>query len=657
MDYVWLNEDTHANPPLLGTRVKVPFRNREALGIVVGQAEKSDYPIEKLRAISSIVDDEPIVSEKQFLLYAWISRYYHAPLSDVLLQALPMKFRVGSPLVSHETQTNVCGVSSLSPEPLEQPKKLNVEQEKALAHVLSHQENYHCILLQGITGSGKTEVYLQAVQAVLEAGKQVLILVPEIGLTPQLLERFQKRFSAEQFPMTLLHSGLNDTERWRTWCEARIGTAKIIIGTRSAVFVPIPDLGLIVVDEEHDASFKQQDSLRYSARDTAIVRAQMNQVPIILGSATPSLETLYNAVNKKYSLLRLTQRAANAASPRIQLIDMRQQKPKNGLTPTLLEAIKIHLEKKEQVLIFVNRRGYSPVLLCHSCGWIAQCDHCSSRLTLHMKKHYLQCHHCDAQKAVPTLCKQCEKESLVPVGIGTERLETHLKQHFPEANILRVDKDTTQRKNSFKEKLAEIHAGKVDILIGTQMLAKGHHFPNLTLVAMIDIDQGFFNHDFRAAEKIGQLILQVSGRAGRENKPGLVMIQTNVPDYPLLTLLLERGYTPFSEHLLQERQEAGFPPYGHIALFRCQSKNSEKARQFLEKIKQIILSLNDSSLIVLGPAPSPMEKKASFFRMQLLCVAQERNMLARAVHYVRQHKQLMNQRLRFSIDIDPIDLS
>ncbi len=661
LDYLYPFQDA----PLVGMRVKVPFRNKETIGIITGQTETSDCPVEKLRSILAIVDEEPIISEKQYLLYRWISRYYHVPLSDVLTQALPVKFRSGAPLNEDFNQNNLNNNiidNNFEKKPLELPKSLNSEQSHAFNIILNALNTYHCFLLQGITGSGKTEVYLQAVQAVLSAGKQVLILVPEIGLTPQLLERFEKRFGShsnehsQQFPIVLMHSGLNDTERWRAWCQARTGEAKIIIGTRSAVFVPVPDLGLIVIDEEHDGSFKQQDSLRYSARDTAIVRAQMQQIPIILGSATPSLETLYNAKNKKYTLLRLTERAANAASPMIQLIDMRQQKAKHGLTTVLLEQIKKQLEKKEQVLIFVNRRGFAPVLLCHACGWLAKCEHCSARLTLHAKKQILQCHHCDAQKAVPKHCGECGKENLVPVGIGTERLETALQQHFPEANILRVDKDTTQRKNAFKEKLAEIHAGKVDILIGTQMLAKGHHFPNLTLVAMIDIDQGFFNQDFRAAEKIGQLILQVAGRAGREDKAGLVMIQTNVPDYPLLVMLLKHGYTPFSDHILTEREEAGFPPYGHIALFRCQSTKVDSARNFLEQIKQILLSLSDPSIMVLGPAPSPMEKKAGFYRMQLLVIAEQRAGLARAVHYVRQHKNIMNQRLRFSIDIDPVDL-
>lgn len=655
LDYQWeTSNETLLSSPLIGVRVKVPFRNKETIGIVIGQSETSHWPLEKLRSIIDFIDKEPIISEKQYLLYQWISRYYHVPLSDVLSQALPVKFRVGTPL--DETIGVRDGVSNKVNINAEQPKQLNAEQQQALNSIL-HSPGYHCYLLQGITGSGKTEVYLQAVQAVLELGRQVLILVPEIGLTPQLYERFQKRFSSQGYHIDLLHSGLNDTERWRAWCAARTGAAQIIIGTRTSVFVPMVDLGLVIVDEEHDASFKQQDSLRYSARDTAIVRAQMNQIPIVLGSATPSLETLYNAIKKKYTLLRLTQRAAQAQSPTIQLVDMRQQKAKNGLSATLLEEIKQHLDKKEQILLFVNRRGFAPVLLCHACGWIAQCRHCSARLTLHAKKQILQCHHCDAQKIIPSTCEKCAKESLVPVGIGTERLEASLQQHFPQANILRIDKDTTKCKNALKEKLEQIHQGDVDILIGTQMLAKGHHFPNLTLVAIVDVDQGFFSQDFRSGEKIGQLILQVAGRAGRENKPGKVIIQTNVPDYPPLVTLLREGYTLFSDYILQERQASGFPPFGHMALFRCQSKNPSRARQFLEKIKKTIVHLNDSRLLVLGPAPSPMEKKAGMYRMQLLLTAEERASLARAVHVVRQNKTIMEERLRFSIDIDPVDLT
>lgn len=640
--------------PPLGARVKVPFRKKEIIGIVIGLTETSECPPEKLRVVTCCEDKESIISEKQMLLYRWISRYYHAPLSDVLALALPNKFRLGVALDLPRREIDKSEYfSSLQ---MELPKPLNPEQKEALLAILNASD-YACFLLQGITGSGKTEVYLQVVQAILEKKKQVLILVPEIGLTPQLFTRFQRRFSPHDYPIVLLHSGLNDTERWQAWSAAHTGEARIIIGTRSAIFTPIPQLGLIIVDEEHDASFKQQDGLRYSARDMAVMRAQMSQVPIVLGSATPSLETLHNAMKQKYTLLRLTQRAAKAQSPTVQLIDMRQHKAKQGLSLFLLEEIKKHLENKEQVLIFVNRRGYAPVLLCHGCGWMAQCNHCSARLTLHAKKKILQCHHCDATLPVPTQCKQCGKESLVPVGVGTERLEEILQQYFPEASILRVDKDTTRRKNAFKEKLAQIHQGEVDILIGTQMLAKGHHFANLTLVAMINIDQGFFHHDFRASEKIGQLILQVAGRAGREEKPGKVIIQTHVPDYPPLVTLLRDGYTSFSHHILSERKETGFPPFGHLALFRCQSKSIEKARECLEKIKKFLLSLNDSTLLVLGPAPSPMEKKAGVYRMQLLLTAEDRSSLAHAISSIRRQKLLISARIRLSIDIDPVDLS
>lgn len=662
LDYSWeVDHSEPSNEPLLppiGSRVSVPFRNRQSIGIVIGHANQSDCPPDKLRNITACLDESPIISEKQYLLYRWINRYYHVPLSDVLALALPAKFRSGAPLnEAISTISSILPSQSDDEAHREKPKKLNTEQSDALEQITQNLETYRCFLLQGITGSGKTEVYLQAVQSVLEKGLQVLILVPEIGLTPQLLQRFQQRFSSKDYPIVLLHSGLNDTERWQAWCVARTGVARIIIGTRSAVFVPVPKLGLIVVDEEHDASFKQQDGLRYSARDTAIMRAQMNQIPIILGSATPSLETLQNAINKKYTLLRLTHRAASAVTPMIHLIDMRQQKAKHGISPRLLEEMQKHLERKEQILVFVNRRGYAPVLLCHACGWIMTCEHCSARFTLHEKKQYMQCHHCDSQKAIPSVCGKCHQESLVPIGVGTERLETYLKQQFPEANILRIDRDTTKRKNALKEKLAQIHQGDVDILIGTQMLAKGHHFPNLTLVAMINVDQGFFSHDFRAGEKVGQLILQVAGRAGRENKSGTVMIQTHVPNHPPLVTLLRDGYTSFSEQILIERKDTGFPPFSHMAVFRCQSKKVENARHFLETIKRILLHLNDPKLLVLGPAPSPLEKKAGLFRMQLLLMAEERSALARAIHCVRHHRFVMEQRLRFSVDVDPLDLS
>lgn len=656
LDYLWTDEKTL---PPIGTRVNVPFRRKAAVGMVIGHATSSDCPLDKLRQVTFCIDDDPVISEKQFLLYRWMSRYYHVPLSDVLTQALPVKFRTGELL--NESDTGPVGADLVAAREL--PKVLNTEQHEALEAILNARDSYQCFLLQGITGSGKTEVYLQAVQAVLEAGKQVMVLVPEIGLTPQLLERFQQRFLALGYSIVLLHSGLNDTERWQAWCAARTGKAQIIIGTRSAVFVPVPHLGLIVVDEEHDASFKQQDSLRYSARDTAVVRAQMNQIPIILGTATPSLETLHNANSKKYTLLKLTTRAANSASPTVQLIDMRKQRAKHGVSPALLEHMRQHLEKKEQILVFINRRGYAPVLLCHACGFVVECPHCSSRLTMHSKKQFLQCHHCDYQMGIPKGCAKCQQESLVPVGVGTERLEEYLNQSFPDANIVRVDRDTMRRKNAFKEKLDQIHSGQVDILIGTQMLAKGHHFPNLTLVVMIDVDQGFFNHDFRAGEKIGQLILQVAGRAGRENKPGTVLIQTYVPDYPPLLMLLHEGYTTFSKILLEERQEAGFPPFAHMALLRCQSKQVEKARDLLALIKAELMRENNAvnakhlDLLIFGPAPSPLEKKAGLYRMQLLLTAPTRLILAKAIHEIRYNPKIQAQRLPFTIDIDPQDLS
>lgn len=635
--------------PAIGARVIVPFRNKKSVGIVVGYADVSACPIEKLRCIDVCLDSESLISETQFQLYRWISRYYHVLLSDVLTQALPIRFRSGAAILEGHHRSDFllpCG---------ETPKKLNQEQTEAFNAIIADLNHYHCFLLQGITGSGKTEVYLQAVQAVLSQGKQVLILVPEIGLVPQLFDRFQRRFVDQ--PIALLHSSLNDTERWHAWCQARTGEASIIIGTRSAIFTPMPHLGLIIVDEEHDASFKQQESLRYSARDTAIVRAQMQKIPIVLGTATPSLETLHNAANKKYTRLRLTQRAGDATAPMIQLIDLRQQKITHGISVALLESIKLHLQKKEQILIFVNRRGYAPVLLCHACRYMAQCLHCSARMTVHAKKKYLQCHHCDAQQAIPAHCPQCKQESIVFVGVGTERLEEYLQKNFPEARISRIDRDTTQRKNALSEKLMQVNNAEVDIVIGTQMLAKGHHFPHLTLAVILDVDQGFCSHDFRAAERIGQLILQVAGRAGREQKAGLVMIQTYVPDNPLLVTLLRDGYTPFSKMLLNERQETQFPPFAHIALFRCQSKDPEKARVLLNIIKQVLLHLEDDTLLILGPAPSPLEKKAGMYRFQLLLTAEERSALARAVHCVRHHKKITQQRLRFSVDIDPLDLS
>jgi len=667
LDYAW--DDLPCEEKLIGSRVIVPFRKSQAVGIIIGFSQCSDCPPEKLRPVREIIDETSLLSETSCQFYRWLGQYYQSALGEVLAQALPVKFREGKPFHSSSSlllhgrgrreasgEGKTSQFQEISIYNADPPKQLNDEQKKAVQSIISQQDAFHCFLLQGITGSGKTEVYLQAAQAALEKQQQILILVPEIGLTPQLLERFQKRFS--HYAVALMHSSLNDTERWHVWCAAQKGEIDILIGTRSAVFTPMPKLGLIVIDEEHDTSFKQQDSLRYSARDTAVMRAQKLAIPIVLGSATPSLETLHNAQRGKYIQLRLTYRAVSLRSPKIQLIDMRNQRVQHGLSLTLLDAIKNKLDKKEQVLIFVNRRGYAPVLLCHQCRWIAHCQHCDARMTIHRKKNILQCHHCDHQKAIPELCGQCAQPALVPVGVGTERLEEYLQQYFPEAKILRVDRDTTQRKNALKEKLDQIHSGEADILIGTQMLAKGHHFPQLTLAVIINADMGFFSHDFRAAEKTGQLILQVAGRAGREDKEGTVMIQTYVPDNPLLVTLLRDGYSVFAEQLLVERKATGFPPFGYMALLRAQSKNPDEVKQFLKNLKEKIFKKpQDDELLLLGPAPSPLEKKAGFYRMQLLMMSDNRTALFNAMQDLRKSKKLQEMNAyRLTMDIDPIDL-
>ena len=450
---------------------------------------------------------------------------------------------------------------------------LNKQQALAFSQLL-FQEGFNVWLLEGVTGSGKTEIYLQYIEEVLKKGKQVLVLVPEIGLTPQTVRRFQARFNVE---IDVLHSNLNDTQRLNVWERARTGQSAIVIGTRSALFTQFSDLGLIILDEEHDGSFKQQDGWRYHARDLGIVLAQKLNIPILLGSATPSLESVNNVQNGKYHHLVLSKRAGNATALRQFVIDLKHQRIQNGLSEPLLQRMQEHLEKGNQVLLFLNRRGFAPVLLCHECGWIDECHHCEKPYTYHQHQRVLRCHHCGAQKTVPMQCGHCGSTHLVTTGLGTEQLEETLKARFPQYNIARIDRDSTARKGKLEGYLEDIQQGKSQILIGTQMLAKGHHFPNVTLVALVNVDNALFSLDFRAEERLAQLYVQVAGRSGRAEKQGEVVLQTHYPDHPLLTTLLEKGYQAFAEETLKLRHNMGLPPFSFQALFKAQCRHSEEA--------------------------------------------------------------------------------
>lgn len=538
----------------------------------------------------------------------------------------------------------------------EKPLDLNPEQFAALQQINAN--SFATYLLDGTTGSGKTEIYLQAIERCLRDGKQALVLVPEIGLTPQTLSRFLRRFNV---PIAALHSGLNDRERLDAWMDAKNGTAKIIIGTRSAIFTPLKNPGMIILDEEHDLSFKQQEGFRYSARDLAVVRAHKLNIPLILGSATPSLETLHNAQQKRYHHLRLTSRAGNAKPPQIHLLDIRGQQLDEGLSPLTLDSINKTLNKHEQVLVFLNRRGYAPTLECQDCGWMADCRYCDARMTLHQSPAHLHCHHCDHQRGIPKNCPNCKSSRLHPLGQGTERSEETLRQAFPNTPVIRIDRDATRQKNSLNRLLEPVHQGDPCILIGTQMLAKGHHFPNVTLVVILDADAGLFSTDFRGIERMGQLLLQVSGRAGRAEKPGHVIIQSLHTDHPWLQTLVHSGYHAMTELILQDRQKQQLPPFSHLALLRAESKRPEVALEFLRLALSLAQKIQPASkeLHYLGPLPAMMEKRGDRFRYQLHINSNQRKLLQFLLSKLALELEAsaLNHRVRWSIDVDAQDMS
>lgn len=538
----------------------------------------------------------------------------------------------------------------------DQPPTLNDEQVIAGALIAERLGSFDTVLLEGITGSGKTEVYLRAIEKVLANDQQVLVLVPEIGLTPQTINRFVNRFDV---PIAIFHSGLTDRERLAAWTAAKDGVAGIIIGTRSAVFTPMANLGLIIIDEEHDGSYKQQDSLRYSARDIAIIRARTKSIPVVLGSATPSLETLFNVQTKKYRHATLKERAGSASPPSIEIVDIRCQALHEGLSDDAIAAIGDTLSGGQQAMVFVNRRGFAPLLMCHDCGWHAQCDHCDARLTLHNRPRELRCHHCDYRAQVPSSCVRCQSSRLMNVGQGTQRSADALSALFPRFPVIRIDRDTTQGKQAMGEQVDIINRGEPAILVGTQMLAKGHHFPALNLVVVLDIDQGLYNPDFRGPEKTVQLLTQVAGRAGRTGHAGKVLIQTHLPEHPLLQTWQTESYQGIVETLLNERSLRSLPPYAHMALIRADSHKPEHAMQFLNALAmQQANTVNQSGCQLIGPLAAVMEKRAGRHRAQLMIKSEQRKSLHGAVkqliHWLDQSKKPTG--LRWSVDIDPQDV-
>jgi primosomal protein N' (replication factor Y) len=633
-----------------GMRLRVPFGRGKRVGILLGVASQADISAARLKPALELLDETPALAPDMLDLCRWAAEYYHHPLGEVLATALPTRLREGGPMQAARSRKT-------KPTPTESSTAhtLNPEQAAALDQIRQALGRFQVQLLEGVTGSGKTEVYLQAITEVVARGQQALVLVPEIGLTPQFVARFRARLGAQ---LALAHSGLADGERLNAWLAAREGSAAVVIGTRSAVFTPLPKLGLIVIDEEHDGSYKQQEGFRYSARDLAIRRAQQAGVPVVLGSATPSLESLHNAASGRYQLLHLSQRAGAAEHPPMHLIDVRGQYLREGLSNALIAHIRRHLDAGGQALLFLNRRGFAPTLLCHSCGWVAGCKRCDAHMTLHHAQRKMRCHHCGAERAPEPACPSCKSSDLLAMGQGTERVEQALQEIFPDVGLARIDRDTTRRKGSLDRLLEEVHSGQARILIGTQMLAKGHDFPDVTLVGVLNADGGLFSVDFRAPERMAQLITQVAGRAGRASRPGQVYIQTHQPQHPLLNQLIRAGYRAFAEVALQERREAAYPPHGHMAVLRAESVQPAAAMKFLEEAAALARETLPDSVELWGPVPAPMERRAGRVRAQLLLQSRTRKPLhALLREWVPQLDGLpTTRRARWSLDVDPQDL-
>ncbi len=698
-----------------GQRVQVPFGRRQVVGVLVGCSDTSALPENKLRRATAILDEAPLLSADVLELARWAADYYHHPIGEVFATLLPTALRQGKPArrrppeawrlteagraisiaslgrraprqaalleqaadaaaegVTAETLRDTGGdwrtalnalvekgLLEACPPPRTRPTperpSLNEEQQAACDALMDMVESHGVALLDGVTGSGKTEVYLRVIADVLQRDRQVLVLVPEIGLTPQLVRRFRQRLPGR---LVSLHSGLSDGERLDAWLAAATGEADVIVGTRSALFTPLARPGLLVIDEEHDLSFKQQDGFRYHARDLAVVRARRLGVPVVLGSATPAMESLHNAERGRYQHLRLTRRAGVAQPPTVHLLDLRGQRLTAGLSEPLIARMRKNLEEGGQSLLFLNRRGYAPVLLCHDCGWVAECPRCDARLTWHQAANRLRCHHCGHETMVHRQCGDCGSIDLRPIGQGTEQLEQTLESLFPDVPIARIDRDSTRRKGAMEHLLARARSGEARILLGTQMLAKGHHLPDVSLVGLLDCDQGLFGTDFHGSERMAQLITQVSGRAGRAQRPGEVLLQTHHPEHPLLQLLLRDGYPAFARACMEERAAALLPPFSHLALLRAEAVQPEAPRQFLQAARELAASVAAREVSIMGPVPAPMERRAGRYRAQLLLQCRTRKPLHITLSRLGEALQTLSaaRRVRWSLDVDPQEM-
>ncbi len=722
-DYLPPDGDPPAGGWAPGLRLAVPFSRGEVVGVLLEAVTSSAVPPAKLRRALAVLDATPLLDAVTLGLLRWAAEYYHHPIGEVFATALPVLLRQGRAAQGVRTcwWLSAAGAAALTGT-AQPPVRLGTRQRAALQRLqaatdgLDHDAyaalavadraalreavdrgwartdeqaprrpamlatpvtaqrpvptaaqatalttiaaagpGFQPFLLQGVTGSGKTEVYLRLLEAVLERGQQGLVLVPEIGLTPQLVSRFRARLGTT---LSVLHSALSDTERLAAWRAAREGRAGVVIGTRSAVFTPLDRLGLVIVDEEHDGSYKQQDGWRYSARDLAVARAQRAGVPVVLGTATPALETLWNARQGRYQLLTLPVRAGAAGAPRLGLIDLRREPKHQGLATAAVLAMQRHLAAGNQVLLYLNRRGFAPTLFCNNCGWTAPCRRCDARMTVHLHPAGLTCHHCGLEDTLPYACPTCSHE-VSPVGQGTERIEQLLTDQFPGIEILRIDRDTIRRRGELDAALERVREGHARILIGTQMLAKGHDFPEVTLVVVLNADQGLFGTDFRAAERLAQTLTQVAGRAGRAERPGEVLVQTGFPDHPLLARWLEGGYDAFATAALAEREAAGWPPYSRLVVLRAESEDEGAALAFLRAAREAANALPNSGVRLLGPAPALMERRAGRFRAQLLLESVQRGALHQLLGAWLPLVEALPRpkRVRYALDVDPIEVA
>ena len=719
------------NQAIVGARVRVPFRSKSIVAVIVGVRKDSNQEPSKLREVEALLDEHPLFSETDLALFRWLASYYHEPLGEVLLSAMPKRLKQGEPEVllgepvwrladnvdiqlpknaklqqrilecfvmaqkasnNYLSRSQLRALSSgwkkivddwltrgwlqqqdgkcwqLANFPKLHKHPLNAHQQRAVVQVqqIIQLSRFQPFLLHGITGSGKTEVYLAMIEAVIEQGKQALVLVPEIGLTPQMVERFQAYL---QVPVATMHSGMNDKERHCAWYSMKNGDVSVLLGTRSAVFAPFKNLGLCIVDEEHDLSYKQQEGFRYSARDFLVRRAAMENVPIVLGSATPALETLQNVESGRFQKMELPLRAGAGALPKIRVLDIRGEKLQEGVAAPLKAAMKQHLDAGNQVLLFLNRRGFAPVLMCHDCGWQAKCPSCDANMTYHQVGNggYLQCHHCDTQVAEVQQCPQCASKEMVKVGQGTERLEETMQMWFPQKKVLRIDRDSTRLKGSMAEMTDLAKRGEVDILLGTQMLAKGHDFPKVTLVGMLEVDQGLFSCDFRATERLSQLITQVAGRSGRGQRGGEVIIQSRHPQNPILVQLVQKGFLSVAKSLLVERKSAKLPPFRFQILIRAEAHEEDLVRAFLLSVKGGLelawqeLQLADTEQLdfdLWGPIAAPMLRRQGRYRYQLMMNSGSRKQLHQLLSAIEPaiYKSKLTRKVRWSIDVDPQEM-